>query len=98
LEHIGVLKKKVKNNNMNKEITAKWAKETADNVLSKQVEVEVEKCEESIKQAVSENKMTTTVYSFYCHEKTLQELVSRGFKVTQRDDQREGSSLTISWH
>jgi uridine phosphorylase len=86
-----------KQSKMDKKITAQWARETADSVLSKKVEAELEECEKKIEFAVSENKMTTTIYSFYGQPKTVQELESRGFKVKQHDDQREGSSLTISW-
>jgi hypothetical protein len=82
---------------MDKLITAEWARETADSVLSKKVEAELEECETKIKQAVSENKMATTIYGFYGQPKTVTELESRGFKVKQHDDQRDGSSLTISW-
>jgi len=94
---IGPISKKSKKKDMDKEITAEWARKTADTVLSKKVEAELVECEENIKQAVSENKMTTTIYSFYGHIKTVQELESRGFKIKQYDDQRDGSSLTISW-
>jgi hypothetical protein len=84
---------------MDKLITAQWARETAYNVLSKNIEAELEECEKKIKEAVSENKMTTTIYSFgrQMNQKTVQVLESRGFKVKQHDDQRDGSSLVISW-
>lgn len=82
---------------MDKGFTAQWARETSEAVLSKKVEAELEICEKKIKEAVSENKMTTTIYSFYGQSKTVKELESRGFKVKQHDNQRDGSSLTISW-
>lgn len=86
-----------KSKNMDKEITAKWARETADSVLGKKVEAELEECEQRIKLAVKENKMSTTIYTFYGQPKTVKELESRGFKVKQYDSQRDGASLTISW-
>lgn len=88
---------KIKTIKMDTKITAQWARETADTVLSKKVEAELQECEQKIRQAVFENKMNTTIYSFYGHPKTVQELESRGFKVEQDDDQKEGSSLKISW-
>lgn len=88
---------KTKTIKMDKKVTAQWARETAETVLGKKVEAELEECEKKIREAVIENKMTTTIYSFYGQSKTVQELESRGFKVKQHDDQRDGSSLTISW-
>jgi len=82
---------------MDTRITAQWARETADTILSQKISAELKECERKIREAVSENKMTTTIYSFYGQLKTVQELESRGFKVKQHDDQRDGSSLTISW-
>jgi len=86
-----------KQNKMDNKVTAQWARETADKVLSKKVDGELEICEKKIREAVSQNKMTVTIYSFTSESMTVKELESRGFKVKQHDDQRDGSSLTISW-
>lgn len=86
-----------KQNKMDNEVTAQWARETAEKVLIKKVEAELEECEKKIKHAVSENEMTTTIFSFYGQKQTIKELESRGFKVKQENDQFNGSSLTISW-
>lgn len=82
---------------MNKEVTAQWARETADKVLNNRVEAELKECEVKIRQAVSENKMTTTLFLFTAQSRTIKELQSRGFNVKQHDDQRDGSSFIISW-
>jgi hypothetical protein len=84
---------------MDKCITAKWAKETAEKVLGEKVKVELHKCEEAIRKAVKENKMSTTVY-FRVHDLTKHVLVeSRGFRVQSKysTSQMDNDSTTISW-
>ena len=81
---------------MDKNITAKWARETSQEILGKKVAAQLEGCEEAIKKAVSENKMSTQV-TIYAEKMVLQELRSRGFSVTQTSEQREGDWIVIHW-
>lgn len=81
---------------MDKKITAEWAKNTAINAISEQVAKEIATCENEIKRAVDRNQMNCIV-GIYGQPKTISELVKRGFKVEQHDDQRDGSYISISW-
>jgi len=78
------------------EITADWARRTAETQLGIKSVEELRKCFDAIKKAVSENKMSTTVY-FYASRPCIEELYKRGFQATANSDQREGSWTTISW-
>lgn len=85
-----------KKNTMDKTITAEWARNEANRVIGERVAKELNTCENAIKQAVSKNEMGCYV-GIYAHQKTIQELTSRGFDVKQHDDQRDGSSVYIKW-
>ena len=78
------------------DINAEWARNQANKVLGDRVQAELSNCESTIKNAANRNEMSCYV-GIYAHSKTIQELRSRGFEVKQYDDQREGSSLYISW-
>jgi len=78
------------------EITAEWARRTAETQLGIKSTEELKKCFDAIKKAVSENKMSTTLY-FYASKPCLEELHERGFQAYAKSDQREGSWTTISW-
>ncbi len=78
------------------DITAEWARTTADKQLGVEAEKELKTCLEAIKKAVSENKMKVTVY-LYAKPACLNELNKRGFKSESHSDQREGDWTTISW-
>jgi len=80
----------------NNEITADWARKTAQSILGEKVRKELERCFSAIKIAVSNNQLSTTV-STYVDDLTKKELENRGFIVNKYSDQRDGSYTTISW-
>ena len=81
----------------NKEITAEWARKTAENILGEKIEKEINMCLDSIKNAVKLNNFSTTVTA-YINDLTKQELEKRGFKVVKyTGDQRDGSYSSITW-
>ena len=80
----------------NKDVDAKWARETATAILGEKVQEQLNKCLNTIRSAVTRNEMSTSI-SMYADNLTIQELTKRGFKVKQEDDQRDGSYLQISW-
>ena len=83
---------------MKPQITAKWAREQATAVLGEKVKKQLEKCFESIENAVKRNEFQTSVY-IYADDLTIQELNKRDFKTEKviGYDQRDGDSLKISW-
>tara|TARA_R110000772_G_scaffold17946_3_gene49990 strand:+ start:140140 stop:140385 length:246 start_codon:yes stop_codon:yes gene_type:complete len=81
---------------MDKTITAQWAKEASDKVLGQKVSLEIDKIENAIKAEVGRNG-TYISLSFYGEKLTAEEFRNRGFTVTQSDDQRDGSYITIRW-
>jgi hypothetical protein len=80
----------------NKEITAEWARKTAETKLSAAAEKQLNFCLDEIKKAVNENKMNVGVY-IYVMPACLNELIKRGFEVKSHEDQRDGTWTTISW-
>ena len=81
----------------NNEITAEWARKTAQSILGEKLEKELNNCLDNIKRAVKENKFSTSV-GFYIDDLTKRELEKRGFNVTKyTGDQRDGSYTTITW-
>jgi hypothetical protein len=80
----------------NEEITAEWARKTAETKLSIMVEKQLNICLGEIKKAVNENKMNVNV-NIYVSPACLNELTKRGFEAKSYDDQREGSWTAISW-
>lgn len=96
-EYFGHDKSIVKEDKMDTKITAQWARETAESNLSDKCQAELKECERHIKDAISQNNMSTTIYGLYGLQRTIKELESRGFKVRQDNTQIDGSSLTIAW-
>lgn len=80
----------------NNEITAEWARKTAQSILGEKLEKELNNCLDNIKRAVKENRFSVSV-SIYIDELTKKELEKRGFSVTKYSDQRDGSYTTITW-
>ncbi len=80
----------------NNEITADWARKTAQSILGEKVRKEVDVCLNGIKKAVEQNKLSTTI-AIYVDDLTKKELENRGFIVNKYSDQRDGSYTTISW-
>lgn len=78
------------------EVTADWARKTAQSILGEKLEKELNMCLENIKNAVKLNNFSTSVGA-YINDLTKQELEKRGFKVTKYSDQRDGSYTTINW-
>ena len=81
---------------MNDKITAEWARKQSKEVLGERVKSELTRCENAILSAVKSNTNSCNVY-IYAHSVTINELKNRGFKTTQHDDQRDGSTLVITW-
>jgi len=82
---------------MNNKITAKWAKEQGDSIVSQRVDSELTQCEEKIVNAINSGQNTCHIANLYGSPGTIKELKNRGFSVNQHDDQREGTYLTIKW-
>jgi hypothetical protein len=81
----------------NSEITADWARKTAQSILGEKLEKELNMCLYNIKRKCAVNKLSTSI-PIYIDELTKHELEKRGFKVEKyTGDQREGSYTTISW-
>jgi len=81
---------------MREEITAEWAKKTAETILGEKVNKQIEVCLNAIERAVKANQMACSV-GIYADALVIKELNKRGFTVKQSSDQREGSYLNISW-
>ena len=81
---------------MKEEITAEWARKTAESILGEKVQKQIEVCLNAIQRAVKANQMACSV-GIYADALVVKDLNKRGFKVEQSSDQREGSYLTISW-
>jgi len=82
--------------NIDEEVTADWARKTAQTILGNKVKAQVISCLESIRNAVKRNEMYCGV-DMYADAMTIKELQRRGFQVKQQSDQRDGSYLTIQW-
>ena len=84
----------------NDQITADWARKTAQSVLGAVVKKQLESALERIKDEVKKNNMHANCY-FSMEELTRSELVKRGFKVEYVSgdprDQRDGSYYVIKW-
>lgn len=80
----------------NKDVTAQWARETAEGKLGPKAEAQLNMCLVSVKSAVNRNELTVNIDE-WIEVTTKKELEKRGFKVECHDDQREGSWTTISW-
>lgn len=60
-----------------KKVTAEWARNESNTVLSKKVLQQIEVCENSIKTAVARNDFSCSV-GVYLHDLVVKELQSRG--------------------
>ena len=84
----------------NEQVTAKWARETAQGLLGDKVKAELDKCLKAITDAVTRNELSTSV-GFTIHSLTEKELERRGFTVKEMgsfsSDPREGPYIMISW-
>lgn len=84
----------------NEQVTAKWARETAQALLGDKVKAELDTCLKAVTNAVSKNELSTSV-GFTIHSLTEKELEKRGFTVNKigmnSPDPREGPYITISW-
>ena len=81
---------------MRENITALWARTTAESILGEKIKKQIETCLDSIEKSVKRNEMSCNV-SIYADAVVIKDLVKRGFSVKQQDDQRDGSYLYISW-
>lgn len=83
-----------------KYITAEWARKTANSMLGKKVEGEIEGVLLVIEEAVKNNKMNVDCLT-NLHDLTVQELRNRGFKVRWLEgdvrDPREHGYYDITW-
>jgi len=80
----------------NKDVTAKWARETANNQLGAKADKELSDCLIKVKSAVAQNKLSVTCYNSV-EDVVIKELESRGFKLANGYDQRDGGWIKISW-
>jgi hypothetical protein len=81
---------------MRENITADWARKTAESVLHEKINKQIEICLNEIEVAVRRNQMGCNV-GIYADALVIKELNSRGFSVKQHSDQRDGSYLEITW-
>jgi hypothetical protein len=82
---------------MDKSITATWARKAAEEIYGKKVEAQINKCENSIKEAVSSNKFSCSVY-LSLESATQKELRGRGFKVEAMSGRpMDDTFYEISW-
>ena len=82
---------------MRDNITAKWARETATNVLNEMIENQINSCLDDIEEAVSLNKFTVNVF-LELHPLAEKDLLGRGFNVKfNNGGQTGGESYTINW-
>ena len=81
---------------MKENVTAEWARKTAEEILGEKQQKALLKCLEAIESAVSNNKMSCSVY-YYVDEFVIKDLKKRGFSVEKFSDPRDGSSISISW-
>ena len=77
-------------------INAEWARKQADTILGEKVRKQINTCLDAIERAVANNQRSTGV-GVYADTLTLEDLRKRGFTVTQYNDERDGSYLSISW-
>jgi len=82
----------------NNEISAEWARKTAQSILGDKVKEQISRCLEAIVKAVKKNELSVSV-SMYVEPLTRKDLESRGFKVEtyKAIDQRDTDYITISW-
>jgi hypothetical protein len=78
------------------DITAKWARETAQKVTKERVQLEVEDMLDLIKDASNSGELVLEKATNLEIESIL-ELRDRGFEVIQTDEQRDGYWLVIKW-
>lgn len=82
---------------MKEEITAKWARETAQNVLNERVVGQINKANLRIEQAVKENKFSANFYG-ELHDFAQKDIKDRGFGLEKNTGhQMDGESYTITW-
>ena len=78
-------------------VTAKWARETANDILGKKVLNEIEKCENTIRAAVKKNEMSCNIF-IILDNLTKKEFTARGFEIEyhKRHEQQDSSYYEIS--
>jgi glutamine amidotransferase PdxT len=82
---------------MKENVTAEWARKTAETILGEKINKQIEQCLEAIETSVKRNEFSCSV-SCYPDDLTLKELNKRGFKTKYMDgDWRDGGYLKISW-
>lgn len=81
---------------MRENITADWARKTAESILGEKINKQIDICLTAIEEAVKRNEMGCSI-GIYADAIVVKELNKRGFSVKQYNDQRDGSYLTISW-
>jgi hypothetical protein len=81
-------------------VTAEWARKESVNIKTQKILKEIKLCEEAITSATKTNGLAANMF-INLDELTINELRSRGFKVTLHDgdprDPRENDYITISW-
>jgi len=89
-----------KEKNMSERITAEDARRKSTTLMGEKVKQELDQCEESIKKAILENKLSVNII-FKLEPLAKKDLESRGFIVTYKEgdfsDPRECGYTTINW-
>jgi hypothetical protein len=93
-------KSEKKEKNMSERITAEEARRKSTTLMGEKVKQQLDQCEESIRKAILENKLSVNVI-FKLEQLAKKDLESRGFIVTYKEgdfsDPREHSYTIISW-
>jgi hypothetical protein len=85
---------------MREEITADWAKKTANSVLNDKIKGQINIVLNDIEQSVKNNRFTTNI-QLDLHELTIADIRERGFEIKKNTTNYEGygsiTSYTINW-
>lgn len=83
---------------MRENITAEWAKETAQTLLNAKIKSQISKILDDIELAVKKNDFRCTSYGDF-HDLAIEDIEKRGFivKINANINQMDGVSYSISW-
>lgn len=77
-------------------VSAKEARELAENSLSSEALYDLAQANECIQDAINEGKYHCWCYQ-YLHDQAVRKLENLGYKVTNQSSQREGDCFEIEW-
>ena len=78
------------------EITADWAREQSNKMLSNKVTFQLTECLIGIKEALENDNTYVYIYE-YLHPKVISHLQSRGFTLEDCCSQKDGDAFKITW-